>query len=158
MKSIIRFITAAMAILALAACGASGKAADQELSDLAATAFKTHDATIEVNYIYPLEFPARPSTDGYTITIKDGKMKGFLPFFGSSSMGGYSPNDGGFTFEDCPVRIKSTKGNDSVVWNFEAKAGTDNVRVSITIWNNGNAEIYLQPTNKSAMRYSGELR
>ncbi|MCQ2167600.1 MAG: DUF4251 domain-containing protein [Bacteroidales bacterium] len=115
------------------------------------------DVTIEVDYIYPQGAPAIPSSDRYRISIKDGKLDGYLPFFGTGSVAGFNPDDLSFHFEDCPVKIKEKKAKDRTVWKFDAESGCEKVPVVITIWDNGAAEIYIHSANRSSIRYSGQL-
>lgn len=138
-------------------CGVSASGGSEEQNESVAAAVKNKDVSIVVNYIYPTTMSPRPSTDGYTLKIKDGKLNGHLPFFGTSTSGGYSPNDGGFDFDNCPIRIKEKKSKDKVEWNFEAVSGTETERITVTIWDNGTADIFIQPYSKSSMRYSGEI-
>lgn len=148
----------AMAAAALIVCAAAaGKTPDKE-NETAKKAMETRCATIEVKYLYPLKGPSIPTSDGYTISLKDGRLNGHLPFIGEShSAAGYGSNDAGFTFEDCPVTISGKVSKHRHEWKFDAVSGNENVKVTVTVWDNGNADIMIIPAGRSIMRYSGEL-
>lgn len=157
MKKIsILLITVCMSFMSVS-CGVTGSASVREPDPSVVAAIKDKDVSIVVNYIYPSTMSPRPTTDGYTLRIKDDKLNGFLPFFGTSNSGGYSINDGGFNFEDYPIVIKEKKSIEKVEWRFEAVSGTETEKITVTIWDNGTAEIFIQPNTKSSIRFSGEL-
>lgn len=155
-KIFLLLISACMSFLSVS-CGVTGPASSGEPDPSVIAAIKDKDVSIVVNYIYPSTMSPRPTTDGYTLKIKDGRLNGFLPFFGTSTSGGYSLNDGGFNFEDYSISIKEKKSIDKVEWRFDAVSGTETVKIVVTIWDNGSAEIYIQPNTRSSIRYAGEL-
>lgn len=138
-------------------CGVTVFSDSEDRDPAVIAAIKDKDVSIVVNYIYPSTMSPRPTIDGYTLKIKDGKLNGFLPFFGTSTSGGYSLNDGGFNFEDYPITIKEKKSIDKVEWRFDAVSGTETENVTVTIWDNGSAEIHIQSNTKSPIRFSGKL-
>lgn len=126
------------------------------------TAIKKHDVTITVNMIIPSGMPSVISNDGYTISVKDGKVKAHLPYFGEAHTAMMPGADEmGIVFDDCPVEIKEdyskaeTKGR--YVWNFKAQCGNENVDVCITLFDNGSADVNCLPGNRSSISYSGSF-
>ena len=116
------------------------------------------DFTIDVNYIYPTSLPAYPSSDGYTLSVKDNVASADLPFVGESHTAVFSTDDIGYHFKDCPVKIKTRKKKNSTIYKFTAKSGYESVDVTVEIWPDGGADITCFTASKSIMRYSGELR
>ena len=117
-----------------------------------------NDFTIDVNYIYPTSLPAYPSSDGYTLSVKDNVASADLPFVGESHAAVFSTDEIGYHFKDCPVKIKTRKKKDSTIYKFTAKSGYESVDVTVEIWPDGRADITCFTASKSIMRYMGELR
>lgn len=137
------------ALLCLAICGATARQ----------TSGEPRNATIEVRYIYPESGPSIPTSDGYTLSVKDSVLDGHLPFIGTSHTNvGFGSGDCGFTFEECPIKISEKTAKDRKEWRFDAASGTEKVKITVTVWDNGSADITIIPTGRSLMRYSGELR
>lgn len=124
-------------------------------------AIKAQDVTITVDMICPVGMPSISSMDGYTLSVKDGKVNAYLPFFGEVHSAMFAGADEpGIKFEDCPVELrvddsKADKGK--YVWAFEAKSGSENVQVYITLFTNGSADINCSPSNRSSISYSGSF-
>lgn len=161
MKTIKILFIASIALL-MASCGVAGSGNDNsQPTDLVMNAINQQELSVEVTYINPMRGPSRPSTDGYRITVRDGKVSSYLPFFGISRMAsGYGMEPAGIEFKDYPVMIDERQSNPAkgkYVWQFEAKSGSERVLVVLTFWNNGSAQIMCNPANRSVMNYSGEL-
>ena len=125
-------------------------------------ALQNQNLNIEVTYVSPARGRSFPSTDGYYLRIQDGVVNSYLPFFGESHASiVYGVDPTGIEFKDCPVELydngsKPEKGRYS--WKFHAMSGKEPVIVYVTFFQNGSAQISCNPTNRSAMNYSGELR
>lgn len=158
-------IFAAIAVVFVSACGslaAVDPVQDEEVAALVNDAVNAQNLSVEINYINPAYGPARPSADGYHLTIKDGIVNSYLPFFGVShgTAGVYGMEPAGIEFKDCPVEINtlaSKPGKGKYVYSFIARSGNEKVAVSITFWTNGSAQISCNPENRSIMSYSGIL-
>lgn len=155
---------AAMIMVAMS-CAAISKA-DKEVyekaqAEIVRQARYNHNLTIEINRISPSGLPQKVSNDGYKLSVKDGVANAQLPFIGTSRIAtGYGTEPAGIEFDNFPVRIyednsKAAKGR--YVWHFEARSGSDPVKVTITFWDNGAARISCISTNRSNMEYSGNL-
>ena len=136
------------AIAALALCAVSEASAKDTLTDF----------TIEVNFIYPSSLPSYPSSDGYTMSVKDGIANAYLPFVGSSDTPIFGTDELSFVFKDCPVRLKTKEKKESTIYKFKAKSGNESVDVTVELWPNGEADITCLSASRSIMRYRGELR
>lgn len=114
--------------------------------------------SIVVDKIFPSGAPMISSTDGYKLTLSDGKVNAQLPYFGeahTSIVPGV--DEPSISFEDCEVSLKAVKGSGDWNWKFSAKSGNENVDVVITIWKNGSAEIACTPANRTFISYRGEV-
>lgn len=138
-----------IAILAAVAFCTLPKSVAEEVPD---------DFTIDVDYIYPTSLPSYPSSDGYSLSVKDNVASADLPFVGESHTAIFSPDEVGYHFKDCPVKIKIKKKKDSTIYKFKAKSGYESVDVTVEIWPDGAADITCFTASKSIMRYRGELR
>lgn len=158
-----RLLIAVMAAAALVSCSTMTPAERlQEEAENAAWVSESitrQDVTIEVTHIYPQSMPAKISNDGYTVTVRDGKINGYLPFFGVSHVAVIpGVDETGIRFKDCPVSIyedRSKIAKGKITWRFNAKSGNDIVNVTMNIWNNGSADITCICDRKTSMRYSG---
>lgn len=160
----IYFLILAVAALSFTSCGilAEAEQADLEMAkELVANALNHQELAIEVDQILPQRGPAIHSTDGYTLTIKDGVVDGFLPFFGESYTSiVYGVDETGLKFDKCPIVIDDSQSRPSkgkYVWRFAARVGMEKVYVTVTFFENGSADIMCNPTNRSIMNYNGDL-
>lgn len=148
----------ALAII-LTACGNAVQATSDAVSnELVDKAVNQYELTFEVTYVYPATMPSYPSSDGYTLTIKDGKATTDLPFVGTSDMALFGADEVNINFTDYPVNIKHTKSKDRDILKFKAKSGVESVDVTLEIWSDGRADLTCLCINRSIMRYSGNLR
>lgn len=157
MKRISAIIMALTAFLAVSCAVAQTPEEIAETKELVSNALDNHEFTIEVDHIFPVKFAPRISTDGYKMTVKDGKVTAHLPFIGESHMSMYANDDIGITMEEVPVDIVYAKIKKDDTLSFIAKAENGTYDVTVTIFNNGNADISCRSNNRSMMRYSGKL-
>ncbi len=122
-------------------------------------AIKAHDVTITIDAIIPRGMPSDTSIDGYTLSVKGGKVNCDLPYRGEATSAMiYGVDEMGIVFKDCPVKItddysKADKGE--YRWRFSARSGSSNVDVFITLFDSGSATISCIPDNRSPIDYSG---
>ena len=155
-------IIATAIILMAASCGilAANDTVDEATAALVTKATKDYRLTIEVNKINPMGGSSITSLDGYRLSIKDGKVSSHLPFFGRGSADmAYGTDPAGIDFDDCPIEIQNLKSQkkDMTAFKFTAKSGTESIDVTISIWDNGNAEISCNSEKRSYINYSGHL-
>ena len=142
-----KFLTL-LAFAAIAAFACSEAAAEDTLKDF----------TIEVNFVYPSSFPSYPSSDGYTLSVRDSVASADLPFVGKSDTPVFSSDEIGYNFKDCPIELKIKKKKDRTIYKFKAKSGFETIDVTVELWPDGAADITCYSPSKSIMRYRGELR
>lgn len=159
-------ILMALAIIALIPSCASmarmQQEADEEAYALYCDALQTGNLCVEVDHINPMRGPSIYSSDGYYLSIKDGVVNSYLPFFGvthSAPIYGIDPS--GIEFKNFPVEyfdVKSNPAKGRYEWSFVAKSGNEPVYVTLTFWENGSAQILCKPQNRTTMNYSGFLK
>lgn len=160
----IRIMAVIALVLAATSCGILAEAQAEEDAigaECTARALEQGELCFEVDRILPMRGPSFPSNDGYRITVKDGEVDGFLPFFGESYTSVvYGSDNTGIKFEHCPVYIDESQSKPSkgkYVWNFAARSGMEKVYVTITFFSNGSADVSCKPTNRTLMNYNGRL-
>lgn len=124
------------------------------------TAIANMDMTIEVGTIHPMSGSPIHSNGEYSLTIRDGKVSSYLPFFGVSRNFTYGSTDSGIKFKDAPIRpnvYASPKKKDLTIIEFQAKSFDDVWDVTVELWNNGKATIMCVTREKTPMHYDGEL-
>ena len=153
----IKLITVIMAM----AAAATAIAKDDAVSELTQKALDTHTLTMEINYISPVSMAGFPSIDGYRISIRDGKLKADLPYFGRADMALYGTEETGLRFEDCEIEIKENyrKAKKGVyVWKFRANTtGDERVDINLTFYNNGTVQVRCTCTRRTGISYYGSM-
>ena len=84
-----------------------------------------------------------------------------LPFFGERRMGGgYGNQDNGIRFEGIPERYTETweekKGRSHIAITF--KQNTETLQLDLWLFPGGNAQINVNSTHRTSIRYSGHLK
>ena len=185
MKQMIRTLTAAVLLVtALTSCGMAYSSASSTPSSSSSSsqtgttqisrqnqeqlqvttrvlrALSSGDLRIAVKQAYSSTGPMVPLNNGYEIRIQDGKIESRLPFYGSStraSLGG----DVSIVFDKAPMRDYTEDNSKSMsgkfVRTFRAAGADGDYAVSLTVWDNAKVDITCQNSDRSLMRYEGEL-
>jgi len=163
MKRILAF---AFAAALLVSCGPSFRMSQAEREALAsdvAWSVDNQDMIIDITAIYPFRGPMIMSSREYSIVINDGKIRTRLPFFGESRTSViYGVDDSSIVLEDAPLedliidrsRVQR-KGQYDIF--FAARRRQTVYQFSITVFENGSADIRVTTPSKTPMHYSGEL-
>lgn len=94
------------------------------------------------------------------LTISGDSITSFLPYFGERQMGGaYGGADSAIEFEGVMENYKAVKNKkDGYDISFVAKSNSENFAVNITLFPNLNADISLNGSSRSFIRYSGTAK
>ena len=123
-----RIISVAVAALLLASCGTSRKAsavlggamsspmeeaampvpAVSAAEAMVINSVENQDIYIEIDRIVPRKLPQRETMDGYTISIKDGILKCYLPYIGEVRYSFSNDNAIAIDADKVPVKTKVT--------------------------------------------------
>lgn len=159
-----RIFIVSAAVVLLAGCGifnGSSSELDVTAEELVADALENGNLRFVVDYVQSSRGMGNRSFDGYYLTIKDGKVKSYLPFFGVNyAPAVYGTEPSGIQFEDFPIAIDDSRSKPEkgkYVWRFLAKSGRETVDATITFFSNGTADLVCVPNNRTTMRYSGRL-
>ena len=112
---------------------------------------------ISVNHMQPMRGGSRTLTSDYSLEVKNDSVFSYLPYFGV----GYSiPYGGGkgLIFK-APISEYKTeylkKGKAGI--SFKTANEEDKYEYRLTIYPNGSASIHIQPTNRQAISFSGDM-
>ncbi len=163
MKKILAFVFAAMLLVS---CGSAYRMTQAEREALAADvawSVDNQDMIIDITAIYPFRGPMIHSSREYSIVIHDGVVRTRLPFFGESRMSVvYGVDDSSIVLEDAPLEELSIdrsrverKGQYDIY--FQARRRQMVYHFSLTVFENGSADIRVTTPSKTPMHYTGEL-
>ena len=161
MKRIFILLSAAFLLLGCSSLAQLSADSSADASELVNEAVNNGNLCFEVNFIAPSRGPSQPSYDGYKLTIRDGKVDAFLPFFGVNYYPTvYGTGSSGISFDDCPVTIDDSRSRPEkgkYVWRFVAVDDNERVDVTLSFSSNGNGQLVCSPANRSSMTYRGNL-
>lgn len=163
MKKILAFVFAAVVLVSCASAYRMTQAEREELAADVAWSVDNQDMIIDITAIYPFRGPMIMTAREYSIVIHDGIIRTRLPFFGESRTSViYGVDDSSIVLEDAPMesfivdrsRVER-KGQYDIY--FQARRKQTIYNFSISVFENGSADIRVTSTNKTPMHYTGEL-
>lgn len=111
---------------------------------------------IKVDYMQPMRGRSRALTSDYSIEIRNDSVFSYLPYFGVAYNVPYGGGKGLILTPRLPdTKRKPQKGKTRI--DFKTGNEEDKYEYSLTIYSDGSANIHIQPMNKQAISYSGEL-
>ena len=95
-------------------------------------------------------------TSSYTLEVKDGIYKAYLPYFGRAYNASYGGN-GGVEFEGEPTDLKVDKNGDkrTITITFNIKNKDENFGCSLVTGGSGNGTLTVTSSNRSTISYYG---
>ena len=189
MKTFKLILTSVIAAIILASCGTSKKAVgvmgaggvveDAEVLDAvpapmpvpavsAAEAMVMHsleneDIYIEIDRIIPRKMPQKETMDGYTISIKDGILKCYLPYIGELRYSFSDNNAIAIDANKVPVKTKIIynppykKCYALVEFTFKSRYNSEIFYFQMEIYKNGTAYIRVESQYRDFINYNGHL-
>lgn len=142
-------------IFMTASCGIFAPSAPDPL---AAEATVESGIYVTVNTIIPSTGRTVHTSDGYYLSIKDGKASSYLPFIGTSySATSAYGGESGYILKDEAVQITESEKKGIRSWDFTVKRGTETIRFTLDFSDSGKATITALSTVRSLMRYNGDV-
>ncbi|MDT0690157.1 DUF4251 domain-containing protein [Salegentibacter sp. F188] len=94
------------------------------------------------------------------IRFKGDNVDLFLPYFGERQSGGGYGEGGGIEYDGPTEKLEiiENQQNRNIRIQFEATAGTENLKFYINLHSNGNAETSLNSSQRDAISYRGEAK
>lgn len=112
---------------------------------------------INVDYMQPMKGRSRALTSDHSIEIRNDSVFSYLPYFGVAYNVPYGGGKG--LIFNAPItgyRKESLKKGKTRI-DFKTGNEEDKYEYSLTIYSDGSANIHIQPMNRQAISYSGEL-
>ncbi len=110
-----------------------------------------------VDNMSPQSYPSQVmSTSEFSLTVEGDTADVYLPYIGEVYMPVY--NDDGLRFSEpiANVNISRTKKDDGTIMSFSLKHDIVDYRFHITLYDNNNFDLFMQPSNCQSCSYSGE--
>lgn len=112
---------------------------------------------IRVTQMYPQYRRSIPINTYFSLGLRNDSVFSDLPYFGEAYVAQF-PTDNGLVFEAPVKELKFTpgkKGETEV--SFQARHNSDIFTYTVTLWNNGLADIRVQAVQRQSISYHGEL-
>lgn len=165
MKTIKTTLLALAAAFMLAGCGAFSQT-PQEKAETAASvtnAIQNQDIYIVIDRIQPKSFPQKETMDGYSLSIKDGVLKCYLPYIGRADFS--FPNEDAIAVDadNVPVNVKTTVNPAKrncyafLEFNFPNRYNSEIFNVNIEVYSNGTAYVKVDSQYRDFINYTGHL-
>ena len=149
--------TAKLILLCLSGMFAMQSATAQRWKKAKSTRLNADHYKINVDYMQPMKGRSRALTSDYSIEIRNDSVFSYLPYFGVAYNVPYGGGKG--LIFNAPItgyRKESLKKGKTRI-DFKTGNEEDKYEYSLTIYSDGSANIHIQPMNRQAISYSGEL-
>ncbi|MEP6467961.1 MAG: DUF4251 domain-containing protein [Parafilimonas sp.] len=101
----------------------------------------------------------RQLTPDYFFKINGDTLKTYLPYFGRAYTAPINPSDAGFNFTTTDFIYTTSKGKrNSYIINVKTKDKVYNTEFTLTIYDNGNAYLRANSSNKQPVSYTGNVK
>lgn len=124
---------------------------------------ENQDLYIEIDRIVPRKLPQKETLDGYTISIKDGILKCYLPYIGEVRYSFSDENAIAIDANKVPVKTKVTynppykKCYALVEFTFKSRYNSEVFYFQIDIFKNGTAYVRVESQYRDFINYNGHL-
>ncbi|MBQ6311455.1 MAG: DUF4251 domain-containing protein [Bacteroidales bacterium] len=163
------FKTTFLALIAtafvFAGCGAFTQTPQEkeETANLVTNGIENGDIYIVIDRIQPRSFPQKETMDGYSISIKDGLLKCYLPYMGRVETS--FPNEDAIAVDadNVPVSVKTTmnprgrKCYALLEFSFQNRYNSEIFYVTIETYTNGMAYIKVDSQWRDFINYTGHF-
>lgn len=151
-------LAAALACAAPAAAQKKDKKAEKERTEQAVRkALENRAYTIAIDYMNPMKGRGRTLTSNYSIEVRNDSLFSYLPYAGEA----YNvPYGGGKALNfNVPIAEYSQeagkKGRTEIT--LDVRNEEDHYTYRLTVFPDGNATLYVQPTHRQSISFSGEM-
>jgi len=160
-KILITVIT--LLVLCLVGSCRSTKTKEAQAFELEEISNLVNDKTFEIENMWA--FPLRGSRidligNPNFLRIKGDSANVNLPYFGVRQFGGGYGDRGGIIFNDAikDVKIEEGKNGKSLIMNFKANQGNEDLQFYITIFPNNRTDISVNSSQRDAISYQGTIK
>ncbi|MDR1097183.1 MAG: DUF4251 domain-containing protein [Tannerella sp.] len=110
---------------------------------------------VDVERMLPASGRSQALTSPYSLEIRDGRVKSYLPYFGRAYSIPYGGGDG-LIFESTATDYKSSfDGKGKAVVEFQAKTKEDLYSFRLEIFPNGSASVHVTSVNRQGISFQG---
>lgn len=153
MKIYLNFVNKAILISTIVLCGITANA-QEEIKNAVNTKsyiFKAHTAI-------PIGEQTRQLSAGYELSVVNGTVNVFLPYFGRAFSQAIDPSEGGIKFTSTSFNYTVDEKKNS--WNIVIKPNdTKDVReLVLTVFSNGNASLQVNSTRRQPISFNGNVQ
>ena len=163
------FKTTVLALIAtafvFAGCGAFTQTPleKEQTAALVSNAIQDGDIYIVIDRIQPRAFPQKETMDGYSISIKDGILKCYLPYVGRANFS--FPNEDAIAVDadNVPVNVKTTMNPSRrncyalLEFNFPNRYNSETFYITIEVYHNGIAYVKVDSQYRDFINYTGHF-
>jgi uncharacterized protein DUF4251 len=98
-------------------------------------------------------------TPGYMFELNGDTLKTYLPYIGRAYTAPINPEDAGFDFTTTDFTYSVNEGKrNSMVVNVKTKRKVNNVEFSLVVYDNGNAYLRANASDRESVSYNGRIR
>lgn len=155
----------ALAVAVIAAgCGVLGESREDRIAREAREAQMVREAianqefTIDVDQMLPARGPSKMLSTPYSLTVKDGKIGSYLPYFGQAWN---VPYGGGHALNfDAEIGSYSSQETKPGVYdvNIFVRTDEDEHLYTLRIFDNGRTSIEVRSRNRDRISFMGQMR
>ena len=150
-----------VSILLLAGCATSEQRLQRRAEREAAVAemISNKSFKIRADHMYPQRYPSRPVMSEFWLQLHDGVLNSYLPFFGQVHTPSMLTPSQGLNFEAPVLAFDESRNDRKQYTEFDicVRSDEDAYLYVVTIYDNGNAEIYVRGNNRDYIRFTGEI-
>ena len=112
---------------------------------------------IDVNHMLPMKGSSRSLTADYSLEVRNDSVFSYLPYFGEAYNIPYGGGKG--LIFNAPISEYKTRHlkKGKVQIDFKVNNEEDRYGYSLTVYPNGSTSIHIQPMNRQAISFTGEI-
>ena len=159
------FLALVSAAFLFAGCGAFTQTPQEkeETANLVTNGIENGDIYIVIDRIQPRSFPQKETMDGYSISIKDGILKCYLPYIGRTDTSFLNEDAIAIDADNVPVTVKTTmnpKGRKCYAlleFSFQNRYNSEILNLTIETYTNGIAYVKVDSQFRDFINYTGHF-
>lgn len=112
----------------------------------------------DATQVLPAKGRSQTLTTPYSVTVKDGKVDSYLPYFGRAYNASYGGTDSPMIFE-APIEnytVEDAKKGGYTI-KFSARNKNDRIEFTFNVSSNGSSTLSVNSTNRQHISYYGDL-
>ena len=154
-----QFFALTMALVLATACGIFGQTPEErrQIADEVQQKLDERSFEIDINYMIPLRGTGK-AVNSYSVSVKDNVLDSHLPYFGVARDLPYGGGKGLTFTEKISAYSDSGLVGDRREIVVTVANGEDIYVYTITVFDNGSADVHVHSRNRDDISYRGSLR